>query len=294
MSVWPALALDIVATSKPAHSLVSLVIGTSSALHVLIEGTASPHTYQLRPSDAKAVAGASVLVRISEGLEPFTARLAKAMSKDARLVTLADAPGLTRHDRRTAATFEHDLDAHDHDHGEAHGDVVDPHLWLDPANAKIMLAYIADQLSAIEPSSAATYKANAEAASRHIDTLDNEVRSQLAPLANKPFVVFHDSLQYLERRYGLSGVGSLTVSPEVMPGAKRLSALREKIKQLGPVCLFAEPQFRPRILTALAEGTRARTGMLDPEGTQLPAGAGFYEALMRKLAADLKSCLSAG
>lgn len=287
-------AQEIVATSKPAHALVAMVVGATGSPRVLIDGAASPHTYQMRPSDAKAVASAAVLVRISEGLEPFSGRLAKSLPKGARMITLAAAPGLKSLPRRTGATFEKSKTDHGHGHGHNHAaETDDPHIWLDPDNAKVLLGYLASELGKVSAANAATYKANAEAAAARMDALSAELTKALAPVADKPFVVFHDSLQYMERRFGLTAAGSVVMSPEVQPGAKRLTELRNKITRLGAVCVFAEPQFEPKLVGTVTQGTKARSGSLDPEGTQLKPGAGFYEELMRKLAADLKACLDA-
>lgn len=290
-----ATAQDIVASSKPAHTLVAMVVGNTGNARVLIDGTASPHTYQMRPSDAKAVGSAAVFVRISEGLEPFTGRLAKSLPKGARMVTLAAAPGLATYPKRTGATFEvAKHGGHGHSHGHKHSaEKDDPHIWLDPANAKVLLSYLAAELGQVSPANAASYKANAEAAAKRIDALHADLVRELALVAGKPFVVFHDSLQYLERRYGLTAAGSVVMSPEVQPGAKRLTELRGKVIKLGAVCVFAEPQFESKLVASVTHGSAARAGMLDPEGTQLKPGPGFYDELMRKLAADLRSCLAA-
>lgn len=284
-------AQEIVVTSKPAHTFVAMVTGTTATPRVLIDGTASPHTYQMRPSDAKAVGSSAVLVRISEGLEPFSRRLAKSLPKKARLITLAAAPGLKSLPKRTGATFEkakHGGHGHSHSHS---ADKDDPHIWLDPDNAKVLLGYLATELGKVAPANAVAYQANADAAQKRMDALAAELNRELAPVVGKPFIVFHDSLQYLERRFGLEAAGSVVMSPEVQPGAKRLTELRAKVNSLGAVCVFAEPQFEPKLVATVTQGTKARTGSLDPEGTQLKSGPQFYEELMRKLAVDLKACL---
>lgn len=292
----PAAAQTVVVTSKPAHSLVALVMGSTGEPRVLVDGSASPHTYQLRPSDAKAVSAATVLVRISEGLEPFSARLVRAMPKGAHLITLSEAPGVELLPRRNDPTFEIGKAAraathkHDHDHGE-HGGVDDPHVWLDPRNAQAMLAHIAAELSRIAPANAGTYARNADAAARRLDTLQEELAATLSPIAAKPFVVFHDSVQYMERRFGLSAAGAIAASPELQPGARRIGEIRARIQKLGSVCVFAEPQFDRKLVVSVTQGTSARAGTLDPEGVELAPGPEFYETLMRRLAANLRACL---
>ena len=95
----------------------------------------------------------------------------------------------------------------------------------------------------VDPANATRYAANAEATVARIMALDGELRTTLAPVKTVPFVVFHDGYQYLEARYGLTAVGSVTVSPERTPGARRLGEVRRKIERLNAACVFAEPQF---------------------------------------------------
>ena len=139
---------------------------------------------------------------------------------------------------------------------------------------------------------AATYTKNALALVERIDALDVEVRQTLAPVKDRPFIVFHDGYQYLETAFGLNAVGSITVNPDRMPGARRVALIKDKIKSLNAACVFAEPQFEPKLIQTLIEGTTAKTGTLDPEGSTLTAGDGLYFELMRGLAANLKLCLA--
>ena len=125
-----------------------------------------------------------------------------------------------------------------------------------------------------------------------LDQLTTDVSAILAPVKDKPFVVFHDAYQYFGRRFGLAIAGSITVSPENMPGADRISEVREKLKTLATACVFAEPQFDPRIIDVLIEGTRAGKGTLDPEGANLPEGPALYADLLTGLADSIVTCLS--
>ncbi|MCW5721312.1 MAG: zinc ABC transporter substrate-binding protein, partial [Devosia sp.] len=118
-----------------------------------------------------------------------------------------------------------------------------------------------------------------------------EIDAQLAPVRAVPFVVFHDAYQYFEARFGLDVAGTLTVSPDVMPGAARIEELRAKVQELGATCVFAEPNFQPAIVRTVIEGTDARAGTLDPEGSALAEGPDLYANLLRHLAAGLVDCL---
>ncbi len=207
-----------------------------------------------------------------------------------------DAEGAEAH---AEAGHDHATEAHDHaaegeeahDHDHEHGG-TDMHLWLDPTNAKAMASAIAAALIEADPANKTAYEANVATLDAGLDTLDKDIASQLAPVADKPFVVFHDAYQYFEKRYKVRVAGSVTVSPETMPGAERLSEIHAKIAELGAACVFAEPQFEPKLINVVMEGTQAKSGTLDPEGGALSEGPDLYGQLMRNLSASLKDCLS--
>jgi zinc transport system substrate-binding protein len=296
LAAAPALAdaPKVVTSIKPVHSLVSAVMQGVGEPVLIVRGAASPHDYALKPSDAKALQGADLVFWVGEALETFLAKPLTAVPKTVRVVELMDSAEITLLQAREGGTWErHDHGhAHRHDHaGEDHGD-VNTHIWLDPANAKVMAETAAVALAARDPAHAATYKANAEAYAKRLDALDAELKAALAPVAERPFVVFHDAYQYFEKRYGLNAVGAITVSPERAPSAKRVAAIRARIRKLGAVCVFAEPQFEPKLVDTLIEGTGAKKGTLDPEGAAIPDGPELYPALLRSLANSLTGCLA--
>jgi zinc transport system substrate-binding protein len=310
-SASPAAAeLKVSVTIKPVHALVSQVMEGVGTPSLLVQGAASPHTYALKPSDARALNKADVFFRVSESVEPFTRKIVSALPKSVRTITLADAPGIESLKVRTGETFEaHDHgheDGHNHDHkhdhaadhGHDHDDhdhaqeTRDGHVWLDPENARKMVAEIARVLSEASPADADKFKANAARADDALVALQAEIARDLEPVKGKPYVVFHDAYQYFERRFGLSAVGSITVSPEAQPSAKRLTEIRKKLAALSASCVFAEPQFQPKLVDAVTEGTSARAGTLDPEGARVEPGPAAYDTLLRNLASGLRSCLS--
>ncbi len=295
-AVWAQAEVDakILATIKPVHALVAQVMGATGSPQLLVGGSASPHAYVMKPSDAKKLAVAEVVFRMSAEVEPFTIKAAKSLPAATVLVTLQQAPGVVTLPLREGGAFEdhtHEA-AHAHVHTDADGGEVDGHVWLDPANAKAMLDQIAETLGRRTPASAALYRANAASAKAGIDALASDLERELSPLAGKPYIVFHDAYQYFEKRFGLSVAGSITVNPEIPPSGKRLSALRAKITKSGATCVFGEPNFDAKVIATITEGTAARTGTLDPEGAGLQPGPALYDTLMRNLAASVKACLT--
>ena len=190
------------------------------------------------------------------------------------------------------AKADHDNHGHDDDahEGHAHGE-HNLHIWLDPHNAKHIVEAAVAQLSAQDPAHAARYRSNGEAVIARLDALDSELAAAMQSVKELPFIVFHDAYHYFEDRYGLNAAGSITVSPERAPGAKRLSEIRGKVANAGAVCVFSEPQFEPALVDTIVEGTSARTGVLDPIGADIEPGPDAYETLLRNLARDLRDCL---
>ena len=287
--------VKVVASIKPVHSLVASVMQGVSEPSLLVKGAGSPHTYSLKPSQAKELQAADIVFWMSHDLEAFLENSIESIAKNAKAVSLMDSHGLMKLNFREGGAF----DAHDHghdDHGDDkhddHGhDEVDPHVWLDPQNAKSLVHEIEEHLAEIDPSNAAKYEANAKAVMKKLDALTKEIEADLKPIRGRGYVVFHDAYQYFEKRFGVSAVGSITVSPEVLPGAERVSELRDKVKSLNASCVFSEPQFEPKLVKTITENTDAGTGVLDPLGANIKDGPELYFTLIRNMAKSLKDCL---
>ncbi len=298
MAALPAAAEapKVMASIQPIHSLVASVMQGVGEPGLVVSGAQSEHTYALKPSDARALQAARVVVLVDEGYETFLAKPLKNRKGSLDVIALADLPGARVLPSRKGGLWEDDHDDHkghkDHDHhGHDHG-AVDGHLWLDPDNARLLVTAVADRLAGIDPANAAAYQANAKTTIDRLQALDSRIRERLAPVVDRPFVVFHDAYQYVEKRYGLSAAGSITVDPDRPPSAKRLAALRDRLRTAGAACVFREPQFPAPVVRTLADASGAREGVLDPQGADIPPGPDQYFTLMTRLADSLASCLS--
>ena len=258
--------VSVVTSIKPVHSLVSSVMHGVGSPTVLIEGAGSPHTYSLKPSQAKQLQDADLVFWVGDGLEPFLEGPIQNIATNATSIKLIDSHGLKKIKFREGGMFDEHNDHDDHDDHEdhdkekhakddhddhGHGD-FDHHVWLDPINAKAIVHEIEEALVKADPKNAKKYEANANRITGELDQLVKELRAQLQPVQEKGFIVFHDAYQYFEQRFGVSAIGSITVSPEVMPGAERVSVLRKKIRDLKATCVFSEPQFEPKLVTTIA------------------------------------------
>ena len=316
--------LKVVASIKPIHSLVAGVMEGTGTPTLIVEGAGSPHTYALKPSQARRLQEADLVFWVGNTLEPFLQKPLESIASKATTVTLMDVDGLNQITFREGDAFDaHGHDDHkgydDHDDHEDHDDhkghddhddhddhkghddhddhddhahgAYDPHIWLDPINAKVLVHDIEEALVASDPANAAIYKANADRIMANLDTLVAEIDATLDPEKNQGFIVFHDAYQHFEQRFGMSAVGSMTVSPEVLPGAERVRELQEKVRGSNASCVFSEPQFEPKLVATITENTDAGTGVLDPLGASLKNGPDLYFNLIRGMAASLKGCL---
>ncbi|MCX7646071.1 MAG: zinc ABC transporter substrate-binding protein [Rhodobacteraceae bacterium] len=305
----PSVVTDI----APVHSLVAQVMGDLGAPVLLLDRGADPHSFQLRPSQAAALAGADLVFWIGPELTPWLDRALAGSGAADRAVPLLRAEGVTLRDYATheaggAADHAQDSQAHDgqahddhghddHAHGEAahdgHGHAhagTDPHAWLDPANAIAFTRVIEARLAAADPANAAAYAANAEAARADLAALDAELRETLAPARGVPLVMFHDAYGYLAAAYGLTVAGTLAEGDAAAPGAQRLAALRASLAGDETACLFAEANHDPALVETLAADTGRAAGMLDPDGAGFEPGPALYGEMMRALAAAIAAC----
>ena len=308
-----AAPLRVVSDIAPVHSLVAMVSeGASAAPELVLPQGASAHDFQLRPSQARMIAGADLVIWSGAAMSPWmqqalknstASKLALLEAKGTRLRGFAVGDlGADAHDQHDHAHDHHDHaeaahdDHHDHDHhGNDHGpNATDPHAWLNPQNASHWLGVIADTLAAKDPENAALYQENAAKYQTQIAALDAELQADLAPLKQRGFVVFHDAYGYFVDHYGLSNLGALRASDASAAGAGRLSALRAMITEGEVVCIFPERgQDEGPVQKMAAEMGLRQGAALDPEGVGLAAGPALYPALMRQLGADLSACLAA-
>ena len=295
----------VVASIKPIHSLASYLMDGIGKPGLIVDGYASPHGFALKPSHAKMLQEADIIFWVGEDLENFLEKPLNSIAKKAEKIELIEIKGLKKLKFRERNIFdEHDDHAHkeddhddhakkeddhdDHGHeGHAHGE-YDPHIWLDPSNAKVILNEMAEHLVENDQKNASVYKGNLNKALKDIDKLLKDVKSEL----NKDFksIVFHDAYQYFEKRFDVNVLGAFTVNTDVLPGAEQLSEIREIIEHDKVSCIFSEPQFNPDIINAVAKDMDVKTGVLDPLGATLKPGKELYFDLIRNMSKSFKGC----
>jgi len=309
--------IKVVTSIKPIHSLASYLMDGVAKPDLIVDGYASPHGFALKPTHAKMLQEADLVFWVGEDLENFLEKPLKSIAKKAEKIELMEIKGLTKLKFRERNIFDehghkedehghkedehghkedehgHKEDEHGHkedEHGHdehAHGE-HDPHIWLDPMNAKVILSEMAEHLIENDSKNEAKYKANLEKAHKDLDKLTKKVKSEL----NKDFksIVFHDAYQYFEKRFDINVLGAFTVNTDVMPGAEQLAEIREVIEHDKVSCVFSEPQFNPDIIKAVAKDTNIATGVIDPLGATLNPGKDLYFDLIGNMSKSFKGC----
>lgn len=306
----------VVADIPPVQSLAAMAMEGVGEVALIVPPGASPHGFSMRPSQARTLEAADLVISVGPALAPWLSEAAEALAgPEAVRLDLLDAPGTLLLKAREAAVFDHDeheghgghggrddhqdhgaqdddahtheADApHDHDHGG-----LDPHAWLNPDNAVVWLDAIAEALARIDPARAETYAANAAAGRARIEAAAQDAEALLESVHGRPYVVFHDAYRHFERRFDMPASAAVSLGDAARPGARRVAEVERAIEETRALCVFAEPQMPARLIDSVA-GPDVRRGVLDPLGASLTPGPDLYPALIRGMAQNLFECLA--
>ena len=307
--------IKVVASIKPIHSLASYLMNGVAKPDLIVDGYASPHGFAMKPSHAKMLQNADLIFWVGEDVENFLEKPLGSIAKKAEKIELMQIKGLQvlkfrernifddhddhghdDHDKKEdhdshAKKEDHDdhgkKEGHDDHEGHAQGE-FDPHIWLDPINAKVILNEMVAHLIENDPKNEAKYKSNLDEALKDIDKLTIDVMTELSNSVSS--IVFHDAYQYFEKRFNVNILGAFTVNTDVMPGAEQLAEIREIIEHDKVACVFSEPQFNPDIIKAVAKDMNIKTGVIDPLGATLNPGKDLYFSLIKNMSASFKGC----
>lgn len=322
-SVASASPPSVVADIAPLHSLVAQVMKGVGSPQLIIPAEASPHEYNLRPSEASALQDADAVFWIGHDLTPWLEKSIETLASEATVIELLEQPETRLLAFREGALFEahdhdgehgdkddhghhddhgdqdkhvhdaheeHDKSGHADHHGHEHGE-YDPHAWLSTSNAGAWLNLIAAKLSAIDPDNAGTYFANAETSIADLEMLDQEVAKSLEPVSEGSFLVFHDAYQYFENEYGISATGAISIGDASDPSPARIAEIQDRIRDEGIDCVLAEPQFNSGLVQTVLGEEDAKQGVIDPLGSTLSTGPDLYGQLIKGMANSIAVCL---
>ena len=303
INVFAAETKGIITTIQPINALVSAVIGNTGKTISIIPAEQSPHDFKLKPSDVKVLQDGNLIFYVSNHLESSVVKVFKNLPKNIKIINLMEEANIDHLAIRDNEAWErHDHHGHDdHDDHDKHGKKDDDHddhekeddvhIWLSPNNAIKIVKKVNKELNLYFPENSKIYDENASKFINKIKNLKEELVKELAPIKDKPFIVFHDAYQYFEKTFELNAVGSVALEGDIASSPKQISFIKEKIKASNASCVFQEPQFDTKLVKIVVEGTNTEIGTLDPLGVDIAGEKDFYLQLLRNMSKSLKECL---
>ena len=324
LSFSAVASATIVTSIKPLGFIASAIANEVTDVDVLVPTGASPHDYNLKPSDAQKLKSAEMVVWIGEDVDLFLDKSIDDLDYK-KVLTIKDIAAIEpflmkgehHHHHGEGDAHEHSHEGHHHaheghDHKHAHGDhdhkhdhaheghehhhdddaSINWHVWYSPDISKVVAQRIAAKLVKQYPEKKALIEKNVAEFDRTLDETSVKIKAQLESVKDKGFYVFHDAYGYFNQAYGLNQTGYFTINPLVAPGAKTLAKIKEEIAEHKVSCLFAEPQFTPKVIESLSKATQVKVGRLDPMGDSVKAEGNPYAAFLQFTADSYSQCLA--
>lgn len=312
LATAPALAdLRVVTSIKPLTLLAQAVAPADTSVTTLVPPGSSPHNYNMKPSQRRALAEADVIFWVGPELETFLARLLGGEDFRDRTVSLSlEAQPMARsddaddHDEHGHGDHGHEDDSHEgheeheereghgeHDGHHDHGEGEDPHLWLDPVLAGDMAEKMHDAMAQQPNADTEALARNLAQFQARLKTTEAEIRARLEPVHDIGLYAYHNAFVRFAEHYGLKLDGVLTLNPELSPGARHIAKVQKQLGQSNHPCLLTEPQFNPDIWETITENLDVTFSTWDPLATDVPEGPDGYLAFQHAIADAVLECL---
>jgi manganese/iron transport system substrate-binding protein len=227
--------LRVVATFSTLGALAKAVAGPDATVSVLVPIGASPEDYQPTPGDIRTLHDADVLIENGAGIEAWLDRtVANAKNPAMRTIVLSDGMPIKN---------------------------GNPHLWMDPVYAQEYAAKIADALAAADPGHRSRYVARGRAFAMELAALRRTIAQRIAtiPKDQRTMIVFHNAWQYYNDRFGIRTLGVIELSPGQEPSPRYIGDLVRLAKTHHVRAVFAEPEYSPKLVQALAQSAGIAT-----------------------------------
>ncbi|TDQ59728.1 zinc transport system substrate-binding protein [Mesocricetibacter intestinalis] len=307
---------DIVTSVKPLGFIASSIAEGVTETQVLVPPGASPHDTYLKPSDVLLLKKADLAIWIGEDVDANFSKIINeylGADKKLQLSELEEIEDLLiegeeghdhshshnhhsdsheEEDAEHSHNHAHKQEGHSHAHDHHHDSSVNWHIWYSPQISHIVAQEIAERLTHIYPDKKQRIAKNLAQFEQSLATQSEKIKVQLAPYKDRGFYVFHDAYGYFNTAYGLNQTGYFTINPLVAPGAKTLAKIKQEIQQHKVSCLFAEPQFTPKVIESLSQSTGVKVGRLDPIGDNVQLGKDSYAAFLQATADSYAQCLA--
>ena len=290
----------VVTSIKPLGFIASSIADGVTDTEIIVPTGASPHDYNLKPSDVQKLKSAELIFWIGKDVDAFLEKSIHQVDQQ-NVLAIADITGVKELLTKSEHHHHDEHESHEHSHDHAHdghhhevdenGLTINWHVWYSPEISKLAAAQLADKLAEKYPSQKAKITENLANFNRTLDEQSAKIKGQLAAYQDKGFYVFHDAYGYFNDAYGLKQTGAFTINPLVAPGAQTLAHIKEEIEAHKVSCIFAEPQFTPKVIDTLSKNTGVHVGRLDPIGDGISLGKNAYGNFMQFTADSYAECL---
>ncbi len=284
-----ALALNVVTTIKPLHSIVSNVTAGISEPVLLMDKQVSAHHYNLTPRNRLVIAKADVIYWIGPDIE---STFSSSLRNNEKAFSVLDVEGLARHELRETHNDSKQSDGHQHHGDHEHTEEIDPHIWLDTNNALIIARAVAEKLAVLDAKNAQAYQNNVQIFADKIRLLNSRLAERYAGIEKQAFATLHDAFQYNEKQFNLNHVSNISLHPTLPLSGKQRLLINKTIRRAQIACIFYDPAHHPKAAQQLASQEGIRLQSLDPIGYGLEVGVNLYDNLLENLAEDISGCLA--
>jgi len=254
----------VMVTILPQAEFVENIGGDKVDITVMVSPGASPHTYEPTPSQMAALSKARLYAKVGSGVEFELTWMDKLIAQNKEMLVIDCSQGVRL--QEMVADYEHEHEDEEskdenQEHEDEHG-ATDPHIWMSPRNAQIMVQNITNGLIQIDPDNRAYYEQNREAYLQKLEQLDQDIREGLSRVKNRVFMVYHPAFGYFASEYDLN---MLTVESEGKePTPAGLQHLIEQANEYNIRVVFASPQFNPQSAKVIADALDGRVVLINP------------------------------
>jgi zinc transport system substrate-binding protein len=266
-----------VTTIHPFQEILTEIVGDRGEVHRILPPNASPHTYELRPSDVRLVEAAKALFYGSENLDAWALKFQN--TNRIELIKLVTQDSLIYFQEEI---HNNRLGVHQGEEGNVgphHSSGIDPHFWTDPLTVKTMLPALVEKFCALTPPGCEIFRQNSDKFSRRLDSLDAKLKEMLAPIHGSKVMISHPFFQYFFKRYGIELIGIIEKNPGREPTPKDIKALIDLVKRENVKAIFDHTQLPDRAAKIIAESTGIKNYHLDPIGG-VPGRQSYEELLL--------------
>ena len=270
--------VSVVTTVKPLQFIATAIVGERGQVQALIDSNDSAHHFSLTPADRLAINRADILLWIDPSFEIYLADLFASQAQRRSVITTATLADMS---------LQHFA-----------GGQLDPHLWLDPANALIIATALSQRLQQLDPAGAADYRQALTAFGQALAAEQTSIQQAFAGHSpddeagtESSYFVYHDAYRYFERVAGIGNAGAFVTDPEQEPSMSELLRLRKAVTAAAPICVLLEPDSSLPLVGSIVQDSPARRIEIDVLGNAIAPAPDSYQQLLGAVRAGFQACL---